>query len=383
MENKKIVNTKGLFFGCNKTIEFLEEGNTYREVGTEDVRDTKELFENIRKDTRKKGINSNELYTLKNCIYNNILLSKNCAINNPHIRVIGSHNVNTNDITITFNDNIVHLPTICLQKQIGLVGKEFKKVLLGLKIDLKDTDFYYPEVIIKENKPYIQSIQKDRLERFNNDFWNKELREKYAVETKINKWMMANTTIAEQDLCSIMKFVDGIELPVEILSGTKLYDGYVKSKCVMKSTISSSCMMGKNKSFFKIYKDNAEMVVLRDEEGLISCRAILWTAKSPTGKKVKVLDRVYYTEDQQLDLMNNWADKHNIYHLEHNSYNNENIVLKDKKVNLAGYYVELKEDKYTKYPYLDTFYKMIGKRLYRFFSTRELKHTDGTAIINY
>lgn len=125
-----------------------------------------------------------------------------------------------------------------------------------------------------------------------------------------------------------------------------------------KGSLGKSCMRYKKcSSYFDIYVNNPEvsMVIYLDESNKLRARSILW--QTETGL---LLDRIYYTDDSDVELVKNWA--------------NDNL---DMSVNLKGkdYRRTIKltgksnsDGSYDEYPYMDQFmyYYTSEKRLYNY-----------------
>lgn len=131
----------------------------------------------------------------------------------------------------------------------------------------------------------------------------------------------------------------------EIVSGEDIKKWYLQDNYkIIRGQLGNSCMKDKNKqSFFEIYIKNPEvckLLILKDGENdsKIIGRSLLWNLKS--GKKYQ--DRIYMINDSDKLLFEKWAD------------NNGYLKYGDSP-SLDYLEVQLSDNEYEKYPYMDTF----------------------------
>ena len=121
-------------------------------------------------------------------------------------------------------------------------------------------------------------------------------------------------------------------------------------------------------NFFQIYKDNAKMLILHNEEtDLIIGRAILWDdvkylgsdnedEKLTTGCSTLVMDRIY-ADESVYSIFKDWALENGYYRKRYQSYSNETLfrspVTKDE-IELA-FSMDINLNEYSAVPYMDTF----------------------------
>lgn len=147
------------------------------------------------------------------------------------------------------------------------------------------------------------------------------------------------------------------KLKVEIVSGDKIQYWYHKKNyhpLSDKSTLGKSCMAyTKCQPFLDIYTKNPEvcqMIIMLDSEDKLVARALLWTDK--LGEKL--VDRIYYMNQSIENKMVKWIRK---------NIPNASIYGEDFYQGGAPkkFVIQLKEWKFKKYPYLDSFNKLNWK----------------------
>jgi hypothetical protein len=131
----------------------------------------------------------------------------------------------------------------------------------------------------------------------------------------------------------------------EVVSGEEIKKWYLQDNYkIIRGQLGNSCMKDKNKqSFFEIYTKNpkvCKLLILKDEEddSKIIGRSLLWNLTN--GKKYQ--DRIYTINDSDKLLFEKWAD------------NNEYLKY-DDSFSLDYLEVQLSDNEYEKYPYMDTF----------------------------
>lgn len=130
------------------------------------------------------------------------------------------------------------------------------------------------------------------------------------------------------------------------------WESYAKDR----GTLGSSCMKHDScQSYMNIYSDNPDtikMLVMKDEDGRLMGRALLWTFDS-----YKIMDRIYTISDEDLAFyFKTWAtDNGYLYKSEQNWYNTLNFEQIGQKRQELQLKVKLKNFSYGKYPYVDTF----------------------------
>lgn len=269
------------------------------------------------------------------------------------------------------------VPKFCITVNDSFWGKKLSKMVdytIEKSGEINIGGMLYPEV--DEKAEYVEYISPSRIPRFKDNFWDKELRNKYGTKKKIRKALMPMFNCSDEQVDELILMYGGIEIPVTILEGEEINQVFNRENYSNKGTIGSSCM-GDKGDLFEIYRDNAKCAIIKSG-GKIILRAILWEAHKPDGTPVKFMDRIYSADTKQENIIKAWAIKNGYHHLARQSYSTRDAISPEgKEVSMAGWYVDLKKDKYSKYPYLDTFYYMFSNRLYVNTRGRELKSTTG------
>jgi hypothetical protein len=146
----------------------------------------------------------------------------------------------------------------------------------------------------------------------------------------------------------------------KIVSGAEIKKYYDEDQYVSQrtGTLASSCMRySKCRKYLSIYSSNpnqVSLVVLIDDEqeDKVRGRALLWT----DNKGRKVMDRIYFTKDSEIELFKKYADENGWYYKnsQNNSYS-EDIIYKGVALDDNTIVVELENgDEFDYYPYMDT-----------------------------
>ena len=164
------------------------------------------------------------------------------------------------------------------------------------------------------------------------------------------------------------------DFKLKIVSGNDIDKYYqeIKTDSAFKTgSLGNSCMRGgdaQDGNFFQVYKDNAKMLILHNEEtDLIIGRAILWDdvkylgsdnedEKLTTGCSTLVMDRIY-ADESVYSIFKDWALENGYYRKRYQSYSNETLfrspVTKDE-IELA-FSMDINLNGYHRVPYMDTF----------------------------
>ncbi len=248
-------------------------------------------------------------------------------------------------------------------KDIGKCMIPFIKFALENKCNISfDSNLNYMRV--SDCGGFVNYIAKDRLERFNGDFWNEELRNKLGTKRKIRS-VLINMLGMPQDVAEIALSMYGkSDVGVQILEGDDVKLVFKRENIVDRGNIGASCMIDKPQNYFNIYADNAKCAIIRDSSGKIMARALVWTAKHDKNKNIKLMDRIYCSDDKLIPVMQIWAKKNGYHHLKEQSHSGHRAVCpKGNEISLAGYFITA-DKQYSYYPYMDTFYVNLGARFY-------------------
>jgi hypothetical protein len=129
------------------------------------------------------------------------------------------------------------------------------------------------------------------------------------------------------------------------------------------TVLGKSCMRhGSCEKYFDFYvKNDIEMLVLfsKEEPNKINGRALVWKIENIDGKKVdrKFMDRIYYTNDYEVDLFKDYAIKHGWLYRKFQNSKLEGIVIDPiNNVEHSSKLITTNNFKPTNvYPYMDTF----------------------------
>jgi hypothetical protein len=152
----------------------------------------------------------------------------------------------------------------------------------------------------------------------------------------------------------------------ELVSGSDISFWYDKENYAeMKGTLGGSCMASK-KGIFELYIDNPEVckLLILEEDGKLLGRALIWKLNSLDyyGKDnnedsvdVWFMDRQYTIKDSDVQKFRNYAkDKGWIWKANNNHHSLSEVVINDSVKNVEMS-VSVKNKKYNRFPYMDTF----------------------------
>lgn len=208
-------------------------------------------------------------------------------------------------------------------------------------------------------------IEDARLDRFEGDFWNEELRSKYATKTKIRRGILK--LIPDLEVTTLEYAVDSFvkTFNAEVLTGEAIFEVY--NNYVDQGSLGASCMRNKKDEWFELYARYAKCLVMRNPQGKVEARAFLWDiVHDETGEVVTVLDRMYVAKTPQEARLKGWAKAQGYYRIESNTYSQKAAVNDETKaeIDLSKYHVKApKIDEVTTTPYVDTFYIVQGDTL--------------------
>jgi hypothetical protein len=164
---------------------------------------------------------------------------------------------------------------------------------------------------------------------------------------------------------------DGLK-QFDIVKGDSIAYWYDKENYLRGGgTLNNSCMSGVESDYFDIYTSNrnVSLVILYDDSGQIQDdkytstkikgRAILWDAEiiqaiSHHGKDVKFMDRIYTTNDSDVELFKQYAKKEGWYWKTDQSMEPDEEITNGQYRSSAEIRVYLNGSEFDHYPYLDT-----------------------------
>lgn len=144
-------------------------------------------------------------------------------------------------------------------------------------------------------------------------------------------------------------------------------------------TIGSSCMRGKGHYYDDLQRTETISIayIINDEEEVLG-RALLWEAKDLHGESYKLMDRVYYHNEQSLRSLLQWGRDNGYCVKEEQNFSNSNFVTPDGMILDKAFKVML-DSSLDEAPYMDTF-KYYGFKDYDentpCLYTREIKGKD-------
>lgn len=148
----------------------------------------------------------------------------------------------------------------------------------------------------------------------------------------------------------------------ELVSGDDIahwydYNNYLYG--TSRGTLGNSCMASVPPSYFQIYTKNPEvcsLLILRSEENpdKIVGRALVWKLNKPTD--IILMDRVYYTNDSQMQLFRDYAKFKKWHYKSRNDSSDEGALVTPEGVEkyFETLLVNIKAVHYSKFPYVDT-----------------------------
>lgn len=123
---------------------------------------------------------------------------------------------------------------------------------------------------------------------------------------------------------------------------------------VEDSYLVSSCMSYSNKQkFLDIYTKNSavELLILKNDEGKLLARALLWKLTHSFDGSQYFMDRVYFAHPSQEEIFFKWAIENKIPY-----YKNGLNWKGNSRVARFSMMVQLEESNFENYPFLDTLY---------------------------
>lgn len=151
-----------------------------------------------------------------------------------------------------------------------------------------------------------------------------------------------------------LKIVDGVEILKWYLE-----DNYQLLNDCRYGSLWNSCMRYNNRnSFMSLYTKNSniKMLILLDDVGKLSARALLWEGVSDVdGKTYKVMDRIYSFHDHDVNFFKDWAKENGYIYKYEQSAKSERLFISNDIVVELDLTVQLENWTSEYYPYLDTF----------------------------
>ena len=142
-------------------------------------------------------------------------------------------------------------------------------------------------------------------------------------------------------------------LTFEILMNKQIPSVYNMETASGDGSLNNSCMNGKGDQM-DIYKycECLRMVALKDEDGLLCGRALVWNL----GGGITLMDRIYVVDDHMYELFITYATENGWWH-KRNYYSGEDkdIFINDGGKEVRKEFVVTTPTSFESYPYIDTF----------------------------
>ncbi len=161
-------------------------------------------------------------------------------------------------------------------------------------------------------------------------------------------------------------FAKDILKQFDIVTGNKIAYWYDENNYTSGGgTLNNSCMASVDSDYFDIYTQNSQvsLVILYSDNGvidgdkyksdLIKGRAILWDAEI-NGRIVKFMDRIYTTQDADVELFKQFAEKNGWYYKRSQSMEPGETITNGSESIRVLIKVKLDNFDFEYYPYCDT-----------------------------
>lgn len=280
-----------------------------------------------------------------------------------------------------------------MRNALKIINKKHSHVSDTIEKGIKDK----PEVIKLVNAIYKHSGLDEIFKKSRNPL---------RVGKFVNKVMPGkfNTKEVEEFVNKFKALIESSGERFEIVEGEKIAFWYREENYLerYKGNLGNSCMKNKGDSMFEIYVKNPEvckMLILLEDDKLIG-RALIWklhSAKASNNDKVLpndlyFMDRQYTSNESDIEKFKNYAREKGWAFKTRNSHNSvEGITFNGEEFD-ADIVVSLKEERYNRYPYMDTFRMFNPNNSYLFNIDADeidsgdkeyqdfyvLDHTDGT-----
>ncbi len=150
----------------------------------------------------------------------------------------------------------------------------------------------------------------------------------------------------------------------KVVSGEEIYKWYHQKNYYTANgyacgSLWNSCMRHAERNrFMELYAINPDKVkmIINTEGDKLRTRALLWEECSDrNGNVFKVMDRIYYTYDHEIEAFKKWAIDNGYLHKLDQSSRSERLFYNGIVPNRMDLTVRLDNHKIDYYPYLDTF----------------------------
>lgn len=280
--------------------------------------------------------------------------------------------------------------------------EKIESLNLGTMTQQDDVDYFD----FSSLEGQISYIKKEKLVVFNDDFFNIDLRKKYATTARAGKVLkrlfpQVKDDIIRNKVALLFGFKSKI---VETDKIVKYYNGDKYAEGFGSTTLNNSCMKYDECSeYIEFYEEiGLRMLVLFSESqpDKIKGRALIWPDVDFVGEdgkteKVTFMDRIYFHEDGDLELFKEYAINHDYIYKKHQNYEETKEFKRNGEI-VTGTLVfntglkitmtskdDVKLGEIKKFPYTDTlmFFGVDGKLRSRYDNIEEYicrgQNTDG------
>lgn len=162
----------------------------------------------------------------------------------------------------------------------------------------------------------------------------------------------------------------------ELLPSSKIPSVYDAKLTSGDGSLQGSCM-NNDTEYLSIYAGckQLQILTLRDKEGLLSGRALVWSLDD----NIILMDRVYVTHDYQYDLFLSYSQDKNWYRKEeYKTYQYKDRFVTSTGDRVQKYFTISTDTDFDHYPYIDTFTYGEDGQLNNSSGTYTYNNTDGT-----
>lgn len=238
-------------------------------------------------------------------------------------------------------------------------GSFLKNIGSYIKIENDEIDVvsYIPKsklIFTKSGFDDEKNRVKIKIGRFVNKIFKKEIFENHFIQLK-----------DVESFVNIFKSYLSIDPnSFKIVSGDEIYKWYLQNNYYSPNgyacgSLWNSCMRHFERNrFMLLYAINPDKVkmLINVEDGKLRSRALLWEeCTNRNGETFKVMDRIYYTYDHEVEAFKKWAIDNGYCHKLDQSSRSERLFFNGTSIVKMDLTVKLDNHKIDYYPYLDTF----------------------------
>lgn len=335
------------------------------------IRKLKDVFSQVKADSRKIKPALFDFVDVGMCVNEGAVITTTNARSTSEYKSMRGivKEVNDNIYTICVGGQTIKIPSVCLKRVPRTIMSKTMKDVYEFMINKGRNALILPEynyMEISEDGKFIKYIATDRLSRFDGKFWDKDLRAKFATQKKIRGVLKALFDCNDEEMDAVIMLYGNSTIEVEVLEGADVRYVYDRANNHDSGTLGNSCMLDKPSSYFDIYEENAKVAIVKDDSGKIILRALIWELYSESLKrKIKILDRIYSKNDSMVPMIKNWAMKSGMYTIVSQTHSCKTMVSpKGAELPIGDFHVRLTRADYENFPYIDTFFYIVGNKAY-------------------